>query len=476
MADDKSAPTAEVREALRKLPSVDEAVRELLARLPESAEWPRWALTEAVRGEIAELRRRLLESGVEPGASTAPEASAIRRRVRALLAPSLRPVLNATGVVLHTNLGRAPLGASALARLGLIAAGYSNLEYDLASRRRGSRHHHAAAILQRLCGAEDALVVNNNAAAVLLCLSALAQGRQVIVSRGELIEIGGSFRLPEVMAASGALLREVGTTNRTHLRDYRDAIGPETALLLKAHRSNFAQVGFTAEVDPEELVALGREHQLPAMFDLGSGSLIELSELGLPGETTVQRVVRQGFDLVTFSGDKLLGGPQAGIVVGRAELVGKLRGHPLMRALRPDKLTLAALEATLEAYRDGVAVAELPVLSMLAATETALRRRALRLRVLLGRGDPGSFTFTPAQVTSKVGGGALPLAAPLSWAVAINHPRWGADAIEERLRLGDPPVLAHIDEGRVLLDVRTIPDEQLPLLATTVAAALKDLG
>ena len=474
MAEEKSAPSEETRQALRRLPSVDEAVRELLGRLPETAKWPRWALTEAVRGEIAELRRRLLAG--EPGAETVLEDAAVRRRVAALLAPSLRPVLNATGVVLHTNLGRAPLSASVLARLCQVAAGYSNLEFDLDSRRRGSRHHHAAAILRRLCGAEDALVVNNNAAAVLLCLSALAQGREVIVSRGELIEIGGSFRLPEVMAASGARLREVGTTNRTHLRDYRQAIGPETALLLKAHRSNFAVVGFTAEVDAEELVALGRERQLPSMFDLGSGSLVELAELGLLGETTVQRAVQQGFDLVTFSGDKLLGGPQAGIVVGRGELVDRLRGHPLMRALRPDKLTLAALEATLESYRDGEALTALPVLSMLAAPETVLRRRALRLRVLLGRGGPGSFGFTPAQATSRVGGGALPLAAPISWAVALDHPRWGADAIEERLRRGDPPVLAHIDEGRVLLDVRTVSDEQLPLLAAAVVAALQTLG
>jgi len=462
----------ETRAALRSLPAVDEALREVGASLPEAASWPRWALTQAVRDEIAALRGEVLAGRLE---RTRVEPEALRARVHALLVPSLRPVLNATGVVLHTNLGRAPLAPAALARIGALAAGYCNLEYELDTRRRGSRHVHAAALLRQLCGAEDAVVVNNNAAAVLLCLSALAAGREVVVSRGELIEIGGSFRLPEVMVASGARLREVGTTNRTHLRDYEGAIGPETGLLLKAQRSNFAVVGFTAEVDPAELVALGRARGVPSAFDLGSGSLLDLGALGLPSELTVQAAVQLGFDLVTFSGDKVLGGPQAGIIVGRREVVARLRAHPLMRALRPDKLTLAALEATLELYRDGLAREQLPALAMLGAPASLLRRRALRLLALLRREGVGEAELALAEVTSKVGGGALPLAEPASSAVALTHPRAGADAIEARLRLGEPAVLAHIDEGRVLLDVRTVPRAELPALARAVGAALRGL-
>jgi L-seryl-tRNA(Ser) seleniumtransferase len=457
----------EIREALQQLPSVDEAVREL--QESGSGDGPRWALVEAVREEIADLRRRVLAGSVE---TARVDPASVHRRMAALLSPSLRPVLNATGVVLHTNLGRAPLSAEAMARVQRIAAGYSNLEYDLAERQRGSRHAHASALLRRLSGAEDAVVVNNNAGAVLLCLAALARDRQVVVSRGELIEIGGSFRLPEVMAASGAILREVGTTNRTHLHDYERAIGPETALLLKAHRSNFALLGFTAEVDPEELVGLGRRGGIPTLFDLGSGSLLDLDELGLPGETTVPRAVAWGFDLVTFSGDKILGGPQAGIIVGRSEAISRVRSHPLMRPLRPDKMTLAALEATLEAYRDGTARETIPALAMLAASEKELRVRASRLRSALRRRCGKEWSLSLVQVSSKVGGGALPLAAPLSWAVGVTHAQLGPDVIEARLRASDPPVLAHIEDGSLLLDVRTLADAQLPLVTRSVAAAL----
>jgi L-seryl-tRNA(Ser) seleniumtransferase len=457
-----------IREALRGLPSVDEASRQLEA-LCERTCSPRWALVQAVRDEIAALREQALAGRPPPAAL---DAAAVERRMHALLVPSLRPVLNATGVVLHTNLGRAPLAAEALARVARVAAGYSTLEYELAQRRRGSRHVHAAALLRQLSGAEDALVVNNNAAAVLLGLAALARGREVVVSRGELIEIGGSFRLPDVMAASGAMLREVGTTNRTHLRDYEQAINEATGLLLKAHRSNFALLGFTAEVDPEELVALGRARAIPTMFDLGSGSLVDLHSFGLPREPTVQQAVAQGFDLVSFSGDKVLGGPQAGILVGRGVAIGKLRVHPLLRALRPGKLTLAALEATLEAYRDGVATERLPALVMLATPASELRRRARRLRALLRRGAVAPWDFPLREVVSQVGGGALPQAAPPSWAVAVVHPRCSPQTIEERLRLGEPPVLGRIEEDELLLDVRTVPDEQIVVVARAVAAAI----
>jgi L-seryl-tRNA(Ser) seleniumtransferase len=456
----------QIQQALRQLPAVDEVVRTL-----DFDGAPRWAVVEAVRQEIAELRRRVLEGELR---ATAPavEADAVRRRVRQLLEPSLRPVINATGVVLHTNLGRAPLGPAVLGRIAEVAGGYSTLEYQLDQRRRGSRHTHAAQILCQLCGAEDAVVVNNNAAAVFLALAALAHGREVVVSRGELIEIGGSFRLPDVMAASGACLREVGTTNRTHLADYVGAMGEQTALLLKAHRSNFAVVGFTAEVEPQELVALGRERGVPTMFDLGSGCLIDPGELGLPGEVTVQQAVGWGFDLVTFSGDKLLGGPQAGIIVGKGEMVARLRAHPLMRPLRPDKMTLSGLLATLECYRDDTARETLPALRMLATPAAELRRRAARLRGQLRRGLASPWTFEVVQVASRVGGGALPLASPTSFAVAVTHPELSADRIEAALRQGDPPVIARIEEDRLLLDLRTVEPDRVAALARAVVAAL----
>jgi L-seryl-tRNA(Ser) seleniumtransferase len=456
----------EIRDALKGLPSVDEAVR-ALSEMDEGA--PRWALVEAVRHEIAELRRRLLE-GETLAAKVAPEA--VRLRLRLLLRPSLRPLYNATGVVLHTNLGRAPLGQVVLERIAEVARGYSNLEYVIEERRRGSRHVHPAEIICRLTGAEDAVVVNNNAAAVLLALSATARGREVVVSRGELIEIGGSFRLPDVMAASGAVLREVGTTNRTHPEDYRAAINEQTALLLKVHRSNFAVVGFTREVEPEELTAMAREHGLPAMFDLGSGCLLDPAALGLPGETTVQQAVSWGFDLVSFSGDKLLGGPQAGIVVGRRKWIERLRSHPLMRPLRPDKMALAGLVATLEAYRDGVARERVPAMAMLARGAEELERRASRLRDLLRTCLPTPWSLSLVQVESRVGAGALPLAAPRSWAVAIEHPGRSADAIEARLRAGEPAVIGRIEDDRLVLDVRTLFEADLAEVAGVVGAAV----
>jgi L-seryl-tRNA(Ser) seleniumtransferase len=470
-------------ELLRNLPSVDEALRTLEAE-GRAGERPRWALVQAVRDEIAALRGAVLAAG--SGTQDRPGAGAARTRLdpdrvvsraEALLRPSLRPLLNATGVVLHTNLGRAPLGPRALERVRTIASGYCNLEFELDERRRGSRHHHTAEILRRVTGAEEALVVNNNAAAVLLCLAALARGREVVVSRGELVEIGGSFRLPDVMTASGAILREVGTTNRTHPRDYEDAITDATALLMKAHRSNFALVGFTAEVSAEELVGIGRRRNLPTLYDLGSGCLLPLEPFGLPGEPTVDEVLRAGFDLVTFSGDKLLGGPQAGLIVGRASILEKIRTHPLVRPLRPDKMTLAALEATLEAYRDGRAPEELPVHAMLSADRPTLERRAaLAARLIrtaleaIGLDPP--FVVEVEEVSSAVGGGALPLASPPSFAVALSHPSLGPDLLEARLRGGDPPVLGRVSHDRLLLDIRTVLDAEVELLARAAAVAL----
>jgi L-seryl-tRNA(Ser) seleniumtransferase len=364
-------------ELLRGLPKIDDVLR-----WPEveRLDAPRWAVVAAARKAVDDRRRAILA-----GEGAPPEVTAahIGRIAAALARPSLRAVVNATGVVLHTNLGRAPLAGEVIARVAEIAAGYSNLEYDVDGRARGSRHAHLRELLRELTGAEDAVVVNNNAGAVLLALSALATGREVVVSRGELIEIGGSFRIPDVMRLSGARLVEVGTTNKTHARDYEAAIGPDTALLLKVHRSNFAIVGFTDEVGLDELVALARRRGVGAAIDLGSGALLEAGELaaaGLPPEPSARAGVASGVDLATFSGDKLLGGPQAGVLVGGRDAVEAVRKHPLMRALRPDKLTLAALEATLAIYRDGRAARDVPSVAMLTANAGALRRRAEELR------------------------------------------------------------------------------------------------
>ena len=460
-----AAPSSSLNALLRRLPKVDEVLEEPATRaLLERA--PRWAVVQAVRSEIEALRRRLVE---HPDGEPRLADGVVADRVAELTRPSLRPVLNATGVVLHTNLGRAPLSPRALDRLVAVAGGYCNLEYRLDEGRRGSRHEHLHRLLAELTGAEAALVVNNNAAAVLLALAAVAAGREVIVSRGELVEIGGSFRIPDVMRASGARLVEVGTTNRTHRRDYERAITDQTALLLKVHQSNFAQVGFTAEVGVGELAELGRSRGVAVMVDLGSGSLIQPRTLGLPGEPTTVEMVRSGADLVTCSGDKLLGGPQAGLILGGAAMIERLRGHPLLRAVRPDKLSLAALEGTLESYRDGRAEAEVPTVAMLAVGLPELQARAARLAALVGARAP-RLTVEVMEVTSVVGGGALPLAEPPSAALGIRHPSLSAAAVDRALRLGDPPLVARVGLDRLLVDLRTLTDEELPRVAAALGA------
>jgi L-seryl-tRNA(Ser) seleniumtransferase len=369
----------------------------------------------------------------------------------------LRAAINATGVIVHTNLGRAPLAELALERVRAIAGGYSNLEYDLRAGTRGSRQDHVAPILRRLTGAETALVVNNNAAAVLLALAALAEGREVLVSRGELIEIGDGFRIPEVLARSGARLREIGTTNRTRAADYERAIGPETALLLRVHQSNFRVVGFTEQPRVEELARVARSHDLPLVDDLGSGSLVASSSPLLSQEPSARESLAAGADLVCFSGDKLLGGPQAGIVVGRAELVERLRRHPLQRALRADKLTLAALEATLALYLDPERAArEIPVLRMLREPAAAVRARAERLAELVGG--------KTEETVARVGGGALPLAELPSFACAVE------EELAIRLRAAHPPVVGVVRDGRCLLDCRTIAEGEIEQVAAAVTA------
>jgi L-seryl-tRNA(Ser) seleniumtransferase len=425
---------------LRDLPSVDELARESNDPLA----------VDAARTVLARAREEI-RAGAEPGD--------LRRRLRAELAsvrrPSLRRVVNATGVIMHTNLGRAPLADEAIARVAAVSRGYSNLELDLSSGTRGSRQDHVAAILRRLTGAEAALVVNNNAAAVLLALAALAEGRDVVVSRGELIEIGDGFRIPDVLVRSGARLVEVGTTNRTRPSDYERAIGEETAVLLRVHQSNFRVVGFAEQPRLAELAALARRHAIPLVDDLGSGALEASNSPVLGDEPSARDALAAGADLVCFSGDKLLGGPQAGIVVGRSDLVERLRRHPLQRALRPDKLTLAALEATLQLYLD--APERIPVLRMLSDAADVVRARAERLASLVG-GDV-------EETVARVGGGALPLAELPSYACAVD------EALAALLRASDPPVLGIIRDGRLLLDCRTLTDADVDDVAAAVALA-----
>jgi L-seryl-tRNA(Ser) seleniumtransferase len=417
---------------LRDLPSVDELARSVEDPLAVGA--ARSVLTRA---------RELIEAGADPGDLEA----ALRRELASARAPQLRRVLNATGVIAHTNLGRAPLADAALDRVREVARGYANLEYDLEAGGRGSRQTHLTGLLHRLTGAEGALVVNNNAAAVMLALAALGEGREVLVSRGELIEIGDGFRIPDVLARSGARLREVGTTNRTRAADYEAAIGPETAVLLRVHQSNFRVVGFTEQPRLEELADVARRHGLPLVDDLGSGALVDVGD-----EPLARASVTAGADLVCFSGDKLLGGPQAGIVVGRAELVEKLRRHPLQRALRADKLTLAALEATLTLALDSPD--EIPVLRMLREPLEVVHARAKRLAKLV-QGEV-------EETVARAGGGALPLAELPSFACAVE------EDLADQLRGADPPVIAVVRDGRTLLDCRTLTDEEVDEAAEAV--------
>ena len=428
---------------LRDLPSVDELLRD--ARLVKA---PHPLAVEAVRA-VLERARRELRAGQDPG----DLAKRAERELAAAQAHRLRRAINATGVIVHTNLGRAPLAEAALERVREVGRGYSNLEYDLGEGRRGSRQDHLAGVLRQLTGAEAALVVNNNAAAVLLALAVLAEGREVLVSRGELIEIGDGFRIPDVLARSGARLVEVGTTNRTRASDYERAAGPETAVLLRVHQSNFRLVGFTERPSLAELARVARERDVVLIDDLGSGVLVTLED-----EPSARESLTAGADLVCFSGDKLLGGPQAGVVVGRAELVERLRRHPLQRALRADKLTLAALEGTLGLYLDPErALREVPVLRMLREPVEEVRARAERLADLT-RG-------AVEETVARVGGGALPLAELPSCACAVE------EELAASLRLGEPPVVGVVRDGRLLLDCRTLAEGEVAEVAAAVSAA-----
>jgi len=374
------------------------------------------------------------------------------------VAPSLGRALNATGIVLHTNLGRAPMAAAAVKAVEAVASGYSTLEFDLHSGTRGSRADHCRTQLARLTGAADALVVNNAAGALVLALNAVAQGKEVIISRGELIEIGGSFRIPDILEKSGARLREVGTTNRTHLADYQNAVGPDTGAILTVHRSNFEQSGFVATPDSRELATLSRERGVPCLHDAGSGLLLDLSPWGLTGEPLIRDAVASGADLVLFSGDKLLVGPQAGCIVGGRDLIAICRGNPLARALRADKMTLAALEATLALYDDEeTAHREVPVLRMLTETAASIESRAGRLAALM----PARFQPALLPGESAAGGGSFPAAVLPTTLVALDPGVLGAHGLALRLRLGNPAVIARVMDNRVVMDVRTIADDDL---------------
>lgn len=469
------SPDEKQREMLRLIPQVN-----VLAdfALKSCRGLPRGMLLAASKSVCEEARASIVAGDgmySSPGALSL-DALGLRviGEVERVLEPGFRKVINATGVVLHTNIGRSPLSERALNAVRDTCEGYSNLEMRLETGERGSRQEHLESLLVRLTGAEAALVVNNNAAAVLLLLAALARDREVIVSRGELVEIGDSFRLPDIMRQGGAVLVEVGTTNITGIGDYAGAIGPDTALIMKVHQSNFRIVGYTSEVPVSELVELGRHSCVPVVEDLGSGSLLDLSEHGLPGEYTAADCVASGVDIVTFSGDKLLGGPQAGIVVGSSDYIAAMRKHPLARALRIDKMTVAALEATLIEYLDPEhALSSVPALRMMLEPPESVRKRAARLKRLIAVGGPGNIEAVVAPDSSRPGGGTLPTAEIPTFCLRISHEGLSASELEEHLRGAAPPVIARVNEDRLVLDLRTVADAEIPALARVLNSVLE---
>jgi L-seryl-tRNA(Ser) seleniumtransferase len=440
-----------------------------------SRTYPRDLILRAIHQVLDELRTEIRsgEIATESSLELDPVSERVVGNLEEISRPSLRPVINATGVVVHTNLGRSILAEGALRRFRPLAGGYSNLEYNLEEGRRGSRYVHVEDILMELTNAEAAMVVNNNAAAVLVSLDTLARGREVVVSRGQLVEIGGSFRIPEVMKKSGARMVEVGTTNKTHLKDYEEVMGHETALLLKVHTSNYQVVGFTEEVPLSELVKLGSRYGVPVMEDLGSGCLVDFSRYGIAREPTVQETLAQGVDLVTFSGDKLLGGPQAGIILGRKGVVASIKANQLTRALRIDKLTLLALEETLRLYRDeAAAVRQIPTLRMICQPYGAVKKKAERLYNRIGKLSTRHFKLEMTDGQSRVGGGALPILELPTRLVCLVPGRLPAQHMETWLRAHDPPVIVRVEKERVILDVRTIQEREIK----AVAEAIQELG
>jgi L-seryl-tRNA(Ser) seleniumtransferase len=463
------------QDLLRHLPGVDQMLLRAQSQ-QDFQEIPRAILVEAIRETLDGVREGILSNHSITDKKLLDEEwlmAVLGKTLNRLLAPNLRHLVNATGVVIHTNLGRSLLAEAALAQVNAVAGSYSNLEFDLETGRRGSRYSIVEKLLCKLSGAEAAIVVNNNAAAVLLCLDTMAREKEAIVSRGELVEIGGSFRIPDVMAKSGALLKEVGTTNRTHLKDYRNAIGSNTGLLLKVHTSNFQVVGFTASVQLRELVELGRQFHIPVMEDLGSGTLIDFSKYGLTREPTVQESVTAGADLVTFSGDKLLGGPQAGIILGKEETLRRIKENPLTRALRIDKLTLAALEGTLRLYLDEKrAVADIPTLQMLTLSEAQAAEKAASLADMLGRLDSERLDIRILERPGKAGGGSLPLLDLPGSCLALHLEGFSAASLENAMRRSDPPIIGRIEMDTYLLDLRTVKREEFVFIEKALGRLL----
>lgn len=456
-----------VQKLLRGIPKVDE----FLGWLEENGHEITQQAKTAVREVLDESREAILAGRltVKKELSLDNLHNIFQDRFKARTTFNFRGVINATGVVIHTNLGRSVLPDGAMAMIERVGSGYSNLEFDLETGKRGSRYSLVEDILCELTGAEAGLVVNNNAAAVLLALDTLAKGREVIVSRGQLVEIGGSFRIPDVMARSGARMVEVGATNRTHLRDYEAAITAETAMLLKVHTSNYRMIGFSSEVDLAEMVELAGDHDLPVMEDLGSGSLVDLSRFGLLKEPTVSEVIKAGADVVTFSGDKLLGGPQAGIILGRRKIIEKIKKNPMNRALRIDKFTLAGLEAVLRLYYDEeVALAAIPTLAMLTMPVKKIASRAQRVSRRIKKSLAGKCVVSTVKTVSQVGGGAFPEQDLPTVAVALQPEEISVNKLEEQLRKGDDPVVGRIENGLFLLDMRTVADKEIAPLATII--------
>ena len=463
-------------EALRRIPAIEQLLSsDPFLRMQEG--YSRDLITEALRIVTAEIRGKILD-GNEIGElpDEAAYAALVRAELESLTAPALRPIVNATGTITHTNLGRSLLSASASESLAQAAANYVNLEYDLNTGERGHRDRLTEPLLQRLTGCQASTIVNNNAAAVLLALNTLARGKEVIVSRGELIEIGGAFRIPDVMEASGATLREVGTTNRTHLRDYEDAINENTALMLKVHPSNYKVVGFASTPTMEELTELGQQHGIPTMEDLGSGSLIDLTRYGLPYEPVVRERINAGVDVVTFSGDKLLGGSQAGIIVGRLEAIEKIRKNPLMRALRVGKLTIAALEATLRLYlNEHELTQKLPMLQRYTRSTDELRETAEKLANHLRQIFGDSVQVTVEESTAQIGSGSLPVDTLPSLAICLHSPEISAETLAAHFRAQPIPVIGRVQDERLRFDVRTVFETELGWIVEAAKGVMQKL-
>ena len=467
--------TQKQSEALRRIP----AIEQLLSCGPfltMQEGYSRDLITEALRTVTAEIRKQILNAEIVEPPDESAYAALVRAELESLTAPALRPIVNATGTITHTNLGRSLLSASASESLAQAAASYVNLEYDLDTGARGHRDKLTEPLLQRLTGCEASTIVNNNAAAVLLALNTLARGKEVIVSRGELIEIGGAFRIPDVMEASGAILREVGTTNRTHLRDYENAINENTALLLKVHPSNYKVVGFASTPEMEELTELGRQHGLPTMEDLGSGSLIDLTRYGLPYEPVVRERISAGIDVVTFSGDKLLGGSQAGIIVGQLHAIEQIRKNPLMRALRVGKLTIAALEATLRLYLNEKDLTEkLPMLQRYTRSIDELRETAEKLANFLRQVFRNAIEVTVEESTAQIGSGSLPVDTLPSLSICIHSSQISAETFAANFRAQPIPVIGRVQDERFRLDVRTVVGKELVWIADAAKGVMEKL-